>query len=186
MARVFVFNSVTLDGYFTDASGNMSWAHKNDPEWLAFTVENAKGGVTMLFGRVTYELMASFWPTPMALQQMPEVAKSMNSANKVVFSRTLDHAEWSNTRLVKSGLTEEVLRLKKESQEDILIMGSGTIISQLAQHGLIDEYQIVLNPIALGSGRTMFEGMGKPVGFRRTNSRTFENGNVVLWYEPVV
>jgi dihydrofolate reductase len=185
MARLFVFNSVTLDGYFTDASGNMNWAHKNDPEWLDFTISNAQGNATLLFGRVTYQLMASFWPTPAALQQMPDVAKRMNSANRVVFSRTLDKAEWSNTQLVKSGLIDEVQRLKRESLEDILIMGSGTIIAQLAPHGLIDEFQIVLNPIALGSGRTMFEGIDKQVGMRRTKSRTFENGNVVLWYEPV-
>jgi len=85
-----VFNSVTLDGYFTDKNSDMSWAHKNDPEWNAFVADNAKGGGTLLFGRITYELMASFWPTPAAMQMMPDVAKGMNSLPKVVFSRTLD------------------------------------------------------------------------------------------------
>src|SRR5215208_4219424 len=112
--RLMVFNSVTLDGYFTDKNGDMSWAHKNDPEWNEFTAENAKGEGTLLFGRITYELMASWWPTPNAINAFPEVAKRMNSAPKVVFSRTLDKPTWNNTTLVKGDLAAEVRKLKKE------------------------------------------------------------------------
>src|SRR3954468_2554958 len=95
MANVLVFNSVSLDGFFTDASGDMSWAHKNDPEWNDFTRGNAKGESTLLFGRKTYEMMAGFWPSPQAKQSFPEVAEGMNRQPKVVFSRTLDKASWS-------------------------------------------------------------------------------------------
>jgi len=98
MRRLIVFNNVTLDGYFTDMNGDMSWAHKYDPEWLAFVQENASGGGELLFGRITYELMASYWPTPMAIKNDPKVAEGMNNLPKVVFSRTMDKASWNNTK----------------------------------------------------------------------------------------
>ncbi len=184
MKKLSVFNHVSLDGYFTDANGDMSWAHKSDPEWDAFAAENAKGGGVLLFGRITYDLMVSFWPTPAAIEMMPEVAKGMNDMPKVVFSRTMDQASWSNTKLIKSGLVEEVRRIKAEPGPDMVILGSGTIVSQLSEHKLIDEYQVVVNPIALGAGRTMFEGMKEKLQLKRTQTRTFSNGNVVLCYEP--
>jgi len=184
MSKLIVFNSVTVDGYFTDKNGDMSWAHKDDPEWNAFVAGNAKGEGILLFGRVTYELMVSFWPTPMAMELMPDVAKGMNNLPKVVFSRTLDQATWQNTRLVKSGLVEEVRRMKNESG-DMVILGSGTIVSQLSEHRLIDEYQIVVIPIVLGQGRTMFDGMKERLMLKRTKTRDFENGNVLLSYEPL-
>lgn len=185
MARVSVFNHVSLDGYFTDQNGDMSWAHRgDDPEWNAFAAENAKGGGVMLFGRVTYEMMASYWPTPAALEQYPIVAERMNNGPKVVFSRTLDKAAWKNTKLVKSDPAGEVRKLKKAPGGDMVIMGSGTIISQLAQAGLVDEYQMVVNPIVLGQGRTLFEGLKNKVNLKRTKSRAFGNGNVFVCYEP--
>ncbi|MGH9968143.1 MAG: dihydrofolate reductase family protein [Pyrinomonadaceae bacterium] len=184
MRKLIVFNNVSLDGYFTDANSDMSWAHKNDPEWNAFAADNAKGGGVLLFGRITYELMASFWPTPAATEMMPEVAEGMNNLPKIVFSRTLDKASWKNTRLVKSGLAEEVRKMKSEPGEDMVILGSGSIVSQLSEHVLIDEYQIVVIPIVLGKGRTMFDGMTKRLPMKRTKTRSFENGNVFLCYEP--
>jgi len=184
MPRVVVFNQVSLDGYFTDRNGDMSWAHKDDPEWTAFASENAKGGGTLLFGRKTYEMMASFWPTKAALEQMPAVAQGMNEMQKVVFSRTLDKATWKNTKLVKGDLVAEVRKMKKAPGTDMVILGSGTIVSQLTQAGLIDEYQFVVDPIVLGDGRTLFEGVKDKLNLKRTNARTFGNGNVVLTYQP--
>jgi dihydrofolate reductase len=183
MRKVCVFNSVTLDGYFTDTKGDMSWAHKMDPEWLEFVSGNASGESVMLFGRKTYEMMASYWPTPQALVSAPTVAKSMNDSRKFVFSRTLDKATWSNTTLLKGDLATEVRTLKEASGPDLLILGSGTIIAQLAQAGLVDEYQIVLSPIALGAGRTMFEGLTDKLALTLTKTRAFGNGSVVLWYK---
>ena len=183
MRKLSVFNSVTLDGYFTDKNGDMSWAHQqNDPEWSAFTAENAKSGGELLFGRITYDLMASFWPTPGAASAFPEVAEGINKAPKVVFSKKMDKAEWNNTRVVKGDLAEEVRKLKEEPGDDMVIMGSGTIISQLAPTGLIDEYQIVVNPIVLGKGRTMFEGRDDRLKLKLASSRAFKNGNVLLNY----
>jgi len=185
MRKLLVFNSVTVDGYFTDKKGDMSWAHKDDPEWNEFVAENSSSGGELLFGRITYEMMASYWPTPAAASQFPEVAEHMNNLPKVVFSRTLDSVSWQNTKLVKGDLAEEVSKLKQERGEDIVILGSGSIISQLAPEKLIDEYQLVVNPIVLGAGRTMFDGLKEKLNLKLTNSRTFRNGNVLLSYEPV-
>lgn len=184
MRKVHVFNNVSLDGYFTDAKNDMSWAHRQDEEWNAFTTSNAGGEAEVLFGRVTYEMMASFWPTPEAAEMLPEVARSMNAMPKTVFSRTLDSVSWENTRLVTGDLVAEVTRLKQESGPDILILGSGTVVSQLAEARLIDLYQLAINPIVLGSGRTLFETVEEPFRLQATRTRAFKNGNVVVWYEP--
>jgi dihydrofolate reductase len=184
MRKLSVFNSVTADGYFTDKNGDMSWAHRgDDPEWNAYTADNAKSGGELLFGRVTYDLMASFWPTPRAAQMAPAVAENINQAPKVVFSRTMGQASWNNTRVVKGDLTEEIRKLKEEPGDDLVLMGSGSIISQIALKGLIDEYQMVVIPIVLGEGRTMFAGIGNKLKLTLSSTRAFQNGNVVLVYK---
>jgi dihydrofolate reductase len=186
MRRLIVFNQVTLDGYFTDRDGDISWAHKDshDAEWKAFVEGNADSGGLLLFGRITYELMASFWPTPAAAQFDPVLAERMNNLPKVVFSRTLDQVSWSHSKLVKGDLATEVRKMKQETGEDMAILGSGSIVAQLAQEGLIDEYQVVVNPVVLGQGRTMFEGLKERLNLKLTKTRTFGNGNVLLCYEP--
>lgn len=186
MRRLVVFNHVTLDGYFVDNKGDMSWAHrKEDAEWDRYVAENvgAGAGGQMLFGRITYEMMASYWPTPAAAKTEPIVAEGMNAARKVVFSRTLEKASWKNTTVVKGDLAAEVRKMKEETGKDILIFGSGTIVSQLAQEGLIDEYRIIVNPLVIGKGRTMFEGVKDKMTLRLANARAFGNGNVLLTYQ---
>jgi len=183
MRRLLVFNNITLDGYFTDTNNDMSWAHKNaDEEWNKFTSENASQGGLLLFGRKTYDLMVSFWPTKQAYEMMPTVAEGMNNLPKVVFSRTMEKATWNNTRLVKDNMVEEVRRMKSEPGDNMVIMGSGTIVSQLTQEHLIDEYQFVVHPLVLGSGRTLFEGVKDQLPLKLINSRAFGNGNVLLSY----
>ncbi|MCI0406837.1 MAG: dihydrofolate reductase family protein [candidate division Zixibacteria bacterium] len=186
MRRLMVFNSVSLDGYFTDKSGDMSWAYNVSPdaEWDAFVAGNASGEGVLLFGRVTYDLMAGFWPTPQAAQQMPEVAEGMNKMPKVVFSRTMEKAAWNNTTLVRDDLASAVRKLKNQPGPDMVILGSGSIVAQLARAGLVDEYQFVVVPVVLGGGRTMFEGLKEKLTLKRIESRVFGNGNVFLRYEP--
>lgn len=186
MRKLAVFNHVSLDGYFVDMNGDMSWAkaHHSDAEWNTFVSENASGEGALVFGRITYEMMASFWPTPFAIETMPAVAAGMNSMEKVVFSRTLKQALWNNTKLVKGDPATEMRKLKKEPGKDMVILGSGNIVAQLAQESLIDEYQIVVNPIVLGKGRTMFDSLKKKLTLKLTRSRTFGNGNVFLCYAP--
>ena len=185
MRRLGVFNNVSLDGYFVDANGDMRWAYqdKADPEWTAFVANNASGDAQLLFGRITYEVMANYWPTPQAKQNMPAVAEGMNKMPKVVFSRTLDKVTWANTKLLKGELAAEVRKMKSEPGPEIVILGSGSIVSQLAQEHLIDEFQVAVIPVVLGKGRTMFDSMKEKLSLKLTKSRTFGNGYVVLNYE---
>jgi len=180
--KLMMFNNLSLDGYFTDASGDMSWAHARDEEWQRFTQENAGGEAELVFGRRTYEMMASFWPTPQAKQSLPEVAASMNRMRKHVFSRSLQKLDWENSTLEKGDLVSAVRRLKAQGGPGLLIMGSGEIVSQLTEAGLIDEYQVVTVPLVIGKGRSLFEGVTARPRLRLTNSRSFQNGNVVSWY----
>ncbi|MEO5959203.1 MAG: dihydrofolate reductase family protein [Opitutaceae bacterium] len=185
MSKLIVFNSVSTDGYFVGPGGDMSWAHnKADAEWNKFTEENAKGDCVLVFGRITYEMMAAWWPTKKAMNTMPVVAERMNSALKVVFSRTLEEASWENTKLVKRDLAGEIKKLKQTAGKDLMIFGSGTLVSQLTQKGLIDEYQMVVQPVVLGRGRTMFEGVKKELDLKLTHTRTFKNGCTYLCYKP--
>jgi dihydrofolate reductase len=187
MRNLIVFNHVTLDGYFVDLNGDMRWAHSgnDDAEYQAFVAANASGGGQLLFGRITYELMASYWPTPQAAQSNPAVAEGMNRMPKVVFSRTLDKASWNNTKLVKGDIASAVRAMKAESGEGMAILGSGTIVSQLAAAGLIDEYQVIVNPVILGKGRTMFDGVPSKLNLKLAKTRIFGNGKVYLCYEPM-
>jgi dihydrofolate reductase len=188
MRKLIVFNHVTLDGYFVSVNGDFNWARSgnDDAEYSAFVAENASGGGQLLLGRVTYELMASYWPTPIADQHDPIVAAGMNSMPKVVFSRTLDQALWNNTRLVKGDIVSEIRKMKNEPGPGMAVLGSGSIVSQLALERLIDEYQMVVDPVALGKGRTMFEGIQEKLTLKLTKTRPFNNGKVFLCFAPAV
>ena len=183
MRKLMVFNSVSLDGYFTGRDGDLSWAHKNDPEWTEFTNSNASGDSVLLFGRVTYDMMRSFWPTPAATKTMPEVAAKMNKATKFVFSRSLSDASWQNTHVISHDIAGAVRKLKSEQGPPMVMMGSGSIVAQLTAELLVDEYQIVTVPVILGEGRSMFEGVPNVLELEKKDTRTFSNGNVVSWYE---
>ncbi len=186
MQNLISFTNVTLNGFFAGPNGDLGWAHTRmrDPEWDAFVADNAKSGGTLLLGRVTYDIMASYWPTPQAVENDPVVAEGMNNLSKVVFSRTLDRPSWKNTTLAKGDIVEAVRKMKQESGPGMAILGSGTIVSQLSQARLIDEYQVVVNPVALGDGKTLFAGIKDSLSLKLTKSRAFGNGNVLLRYEP--
>lgn len=186
MQKLIVFNHVSLDGFFVDQNGRMDWAKmaQRNAEWDAFVAANASGDATLVFGRVTYQLMHSYWPTPMAKQHDALVAERMNASKKVVFSRTLDKADWNNTELIKEDLPGTIRRMKQESKNGLTILGSGKIVAQLAEAGLVDEYHLVMNPVILGAGRTMFDGVTHKLSLKLDDSRTFSNGYVFARYVP--
>jgi dihydrofolate reductase len=185
MTRLTVFNNISLDGYFVDARGDMTWAHQMDPEWLEFSSKNAQGGDgVLLFGRKTYEMMASYWPTAEARRQLPAIAEGMNRRKKFVASRSLGKPSWDNTVVLQGDLAGEVRKLKAAPGSGIVVMGSGTVVAQLAKEGLIDEYTFVVVPIVLGAGRTLFHGLESRIALKRTAERAFGNGNVVVTYQP--
>lgn len=129
-------------------------------------------------------MMASYWPTPLAMQHNPVVAEGMNRMPKVVFSKTLEKPSWSNTIVINQDLAGAVRKLKSETGPGMAILGSGTIVSQLAAENLIDEYQVAVVPVVLGAGRTMFEGIKQKLNSKLTKFRSFANGKVFLSYEP--
>jgi len=184
MRHLGVFNNVSLDGYYADANNDYMWAHAggNDPELIEFTKGNAKGANALVFGRVTYDIMASSWPTAKMMQAMPEIAKGMNDAPKYVFSRTLDRADWANTTLLKGDPATEIARIKQTPGPDLTVLGSGSIVAQLAARGLIDEVQLLVCPIVLGAGKSQFAGVADRQPWTLTRSRTFRNGRVFMAY----
>lgn len=183
MRRLFVFNLVSLDGYFEGLKRDISW-HTVDADFNDYAVAMLNSVDTLLLGRVTYELMAGFWPTPEAIKNDPIVADRMNALPKVVFSRTLSTVEWNNTRLVKDHMEDEIRKLKQLPGKDVALLGSGTIMSELAQRGLIDEYRIMVNPLVLGAGTPLFKGLKSKLDLKLLEAKPFGNGNVVLRYEP--
>jgi dihydrofolate reductase len=183
MRSLFMFNLVSLDGYFEGPGRDISW-HNVDTEFNDYAVSMLDSVDTLLFGRVTYELMAGFWPTPEAMKNDPLVATRMNSLSKIVFSRTLDRADWRNTRLVKNGIGETVWELKQQPGMDVALLGSGSIVAALAQQGLIDEFRIMVNPVVLGRGTPLFKGVSSRLDLKLAETRAFKSGNVLLRYEP--
>jgi dihydrofolate reductase len=184
MRKLTVFNQISLDGYISDARGDMSWAHKHDAEWTKFVSRNAGGGGALVFGRVTYDLMASYWPTPLAAEHDPKVAGQMNALPKIVFSRTLKKVAWQNTTLVKTDPAAAMRKLKAEAGPDLTILGSASIVSALTNARLVDEYNVVVNALVLGSGRGLFAGVAEPLRLVLKETRVFRNGNVLLTYTP--
>ena len=186
MSKLSAFVFTTLDGYFEGpGKGDISW-HRHGQEENAYAVEALKAGSTLLFGRVTYQMMAGYWPTPAGLKDDPVMAEGMNKADKIVFSRTLDKAEWSHTRLVKGDIAEEVRRLRQTLGKDMTLLGSGSILTQFAEKGLIDNYEIMVDPVILGGGTPVFNGLKTRLNLKLTSTRAFRSGTVLLSYAPLV
>jgi dihydrofolate reductase len=185
MAGLAVFENVSLDGFFADAGGGIDWTKGvPDAEFDAFVAENARGGGHLLFGRATYDMMASWWPTPMAAAAMPEVARRMNALRKTVFSSTLETADWAGTTLVRGDAVPAVRSMKTAEGPDMAVLGSGRLARSLLAAGLVDELQLVVNPVVLGEGRPLLAGLPGRIGLRLTRSRAFPSGRVLLCYAP--
>jgi dihydrofolate reductase len=184
LRKLSVFTIITLDGYFEGPNRDINWP-KHGAEENEYAVENLQSGSTLLFGRVTYEMMASYWPTQNAIKNSPMVAEGMNNADKIVFSKTLKKAEWNNTRVVKDNIVEEVKKMKRMPGKDMTLMGSGSILTQFAEQGLIDEFQIRVDPIVLGDGTPIFKNIKRKLNLKLTMTRTFKSGAVLHCYQPM-
>lgn len=184
MGKLNAFSFVTLDGYFQGPKGDISW-HRHGAEESEYAAEGLKSESILLFGRVTYEMMAGYWPTPMAAKNSPIVAEGMNKAEKIVFSRTLKKAEWNNTRVVKGNIVKEMKRMKEMPGKDMTLLGSGSIVAQFAEAGLIDEFQIMVDPVVLGNGTSIFKGVKHKLDLKLTATKMFKSGVVLLCYEPI-
>lgn len=183
MRKVILFNMVSLDGFFGGPDGDINW-HNVDAEFNDFAIDQLNSAGGLVFGRVTYQLMASYWPTDVAVKNDPIVAGKMNTLPKIVFSRTLDKVEWKNTRLVKGDVAEEISNLKEQPGKDMFVFGSADLASALTHFGLIDEYRVMVNPVVLGSGKPLFKGIQDRLGLKLIRTKAFHSGNVLLCYQP--
>ncbi|MGI0058647.1 MAG: dihydrofolate reductase family protein, partial [Nitrosotalea sp.] len=143
---------------------------------------------TILFGRLTYQLMESFWPTKAGLEDDSVVAKLMNGTPKIVFSRSLEQVVetdiWKHVRLVKENVQQEIEALKQQDGKNIVVLGSNNFCVTLLELGLLDELRIMVNPVVIGKGTSLFQGVQKPVQLELTKERSFHNGNILLYYKP--
>ena len=184
MGKISVFNFVSLDGYFKDKNNEIRWhSHSPNSEESQFSEQSSSSGNTFLFGRVTYEMMKMFWPTKQAYEMFPKTAEGMNEGEKIVFSRSLKESDWKNTRIVSGNIEDEVKKLKES--RDMTILGSGSIINQLNDAGLIDEYIFMVDPVVLGDGTSIFEGVKNKPELKLKSSKTFNSGVVLNVYEKV-
>jgi dihydrofolate reductase len=193
--KIVVFDRVTADGYFSGPDGNLNWTVPDDAI-DQMGVEGMSGTDTMLFGRRTYDQFESFWPNVVkdsATASDPHTAGRKSSAlramatwinekTKVVFSRTRKEVTWKNSRLVHEFNPREIEDMKKQPGKNMIIFGSGSLVSQLTQHGLIDEYTFIVNPILLGSGRSLLSGVPKSAKLDLLEAKKYDSGNVVLRY----
>ena len=183
MAKLNVFNFITVNGFYKGANEDISWHKHDDPEASQFAADSSTSGGMLLFGRVTYEMMAGFWPTPAAAEAYPEVAKGMNSMEKIVFSNTLKSVDWENSRTMNGDIAAEVRKMK-EGEKDMTILGSGSIISQLSDAKLIDSYMLMMDPLVLGQGTPLFKGIKNKMDFELADWKKFKSVTLLLTYKP--
>jgi len=183
MRKIIVLEWITLDGFFAGADGGVDWM-----VWGAEVVEYAKEiyatADTVLYGKTTYEGMKNHWTTAASAGEDPEIVDFMNRTHKIVFSKSLEKADWQNSELVREIDPAEIAALKERPGRDILLLGSGSVVSRLAKTGLIDEYKFLVNPVVLGRGKTLFQSIENSVKLEHSSTETFSNGNVLLCYRP--
>jgi dihydrofolate reductase len=178
MRKLKTWNMLSLDGFFEGPKkGDLDWFVFDDEmeEWMVETQQiNAD---TLLFGRVTYEMMAAYWPTAVG-----RIADFMNSVDKYVFSRSLKKVDWDNTTLVNDDAVGEVKKVKEQDGGDIFVFGSADFSQTLMENGLIDEYHFAINPVVVGKGVPWFKGGSSTMGLTLLDSRTLKSGVVLLLY----
>lgn len=182
MRKIIASEMVTLDGYFAGPNGELDWFLWNG-EMAESAIELMRTIDTILFGRVTYELMADYWPKASPPEEDPVIIERMNNLPKIVFSRSLPKAEWNNSRLVKEFTAADIQALKNQPGKDMVIYGSGTIVTAFMNLGLIDEYYLLINPVALGTGKSFFQRLKDRRMFELLRTNSFSNGVVLHHYK---
>jgi len=195
MRRIVMFNRVSADGYFASADGNLDWTVPDEAIDQAGAAHMPDFD-TMLFGRHTYDAFESFWPhaegdsdtasDPHSDGRQTKTLRSMaswiNRTAKWVFSTSKKQVSWQNSRLFPRLDPAELGALKQAPGKDMILFGSGSLVSQLTQHGLIDEYQFVVGPLLLGAGRSLIQGVSERVPLELLEAKPYPSGNLVLRY----
>jgi dihydrofolate reductase len=181
MRKIILFMNVSLDGYIEGPGHDIS-GFTNDFE--AFSSGQSVEVDVLLFGRRTYEMM-KFWSTPQAGEMAPEVAKFMNAKAKVVVSHSAFDPGWDMVTVITGDVISKVKALKEQPGKNIMIFGSNTLCTSLVQEWLIDEIQVVVNPVVFGEGTSLFRGLSVKTALVLTNTRKFKSGSIMLTYTPV-
>ncbi|MGF1636682.1 MAG: dihydrofolate reductase family protein [Cyclobacteriaceae bacterium] len=179
MGRISAFVFITLEGCYKGSDDDISW-HNHGEEELKYSEESLASGDTLLFGRMTYEMMKNFWPTPTAAELMPKVAEGMNNASKLVVSNTLTSSDWDNTKVLGRDWLSELREIKK--LRNITVLGSGSILTQLSNASLLDHLEVMINPKAIGKGTSIFQGLDNQIDFRLESHRVLTSGIILLKY----
>jgi len=183
MRTLASFILTSLDGFYEGPNGEFDWANV-DAEFNDFAIRQLDEADTLGFGRATYEHMARYWPTEQATANDPAITSRMNDMEKVVFSTTLTDATWSGTTIVGGEATAHMTALKAAAGKDLLILGSAHLTATLAQAGVLDELRVMICPIVLGQGRSLFENLNERVSLTLLRVKQFASGNVVVTYRP--
>ncbi|MCZ7558081.1 MAG: dihydrofolate reductase family protein [Bacteroidia bacterium] len=181
MRRIVAAINMTIDGYCDHTAGIP------DEELHHHYTELLNGGDGILYGRITFQLMKYWQPlvkNPSGKNDMDEFARAIDTIPKLVFSRTLKHVEWESAALATRTLEEEVAALRRQAGRDILV-GSRSLILQLMKRNLIDEYQLCVHPIIVGSGMPLFESIRDTTIFTLVKTKTFHSGAITLYYAPI-
>lgn len=183
MRRIFAFLVSSVDGYYEGPNQEFDWPVV-DEEFNRFAIEQLGEVDTLVFGRKTYEGMASYWPTPTAQRDDPEVAARMNGLDKIVVSTTLEEATWANTQLIRDDAAGELAKLKERPGKDMVVMGSSNLTVSLLRAGLVDELRIMVMPVVLGDGHSLFRTAEERISLKLVGVKAFDSGNVWLTYRP--
>jgi dihydrofolate reductase len=186
MRNVVLFMHLSLDGFAAGPNGELEWI-SYDQELEKYGEEIVSTVGSPLYGRVTYQLMESYWPTvltnPSANEHEQAHARWLENVEKVVFSKTLAKVEWNNTRLIKDNIAEEVSKLKQQPGKDLVIFGSPSLAQTFMQLDLIDDYRLTVNPVVLGSGILLFKDIKDKINLKLLETKTFNSGVIGLHYE---
>jgi dihydrofolate reductase len=183
MGTVASFIYTSLDGFYEGPNGEIDFLHV-DAEFNESAVRQLDGADTLGFGRMTYEVMAAYWPTEQARDNDPAITSRMNGKQKLVFSRSLTDATWSGTTLVRGEASDHVRRMREAEGGELLLMGSAHLTAELARAGLLDELRIMVCPVVLGQGRSVFEDLKDPLALTLLGVSQHQSGNVALTYGP--
>jgi len=189
MRKIIVTMWVTLDGFIAGPNEEMDWIGEIYDEAMGnYEYDLVSAADTLLLGRVTYQSFAGAWPkvpeNPAASKGEVEYAHRVNAMRKIVFSKTLSTVEWNNSSLLKEIVPEEIESLKQEPGCDIVIYGSASIVQALTNLGLIDEYQLLVHPVLLGSGKPLFKNIKDKTRLKLVQTKTHPSGVVILYYQP--
>jgi dihydrofolate reductase len=186
MSKLIVSMLTTLDGFIEGPNRELDWLI-DSPDFYAYCDDMLNHTDTMLLGRATYEVLASYWPAAEAKPKDDwerKLARSMNALPKIVVSRTLERADWNNTRVVRDNLAAEIRALVERAAADCFVFGGAGLVSSLRQLGLVDEYRIIVHPIALGRGKPLFADLAEPLRLQQVGCQPFDSGVVLLRYRP--